>query len=196
MMTGIDWIVELLFGLGVVAALRATVLLVGALAFALLMRRSSGSSRHALWSVSAAALLVLPFSGHLPRLFVPVPQVGPWQQVASPAEEFGPASSFSGVELIERSEPMLGVVSGGGVGSVEPLLKGGVAVGTSESRAPRAGALLWARRALVLLWFLGAGMVGAALTLGLWRARRAISFAYPVRDRRWLAALNGGEAAG
>jgi beta-lactamase regulating signal transducer with metallopeptidase domain len=54
--------------------IRATILLAGALAASLFLRRSSGAVRHAFWSVTLPALILLPALTALgPRIPVPVP---------------------------------------------------------------------------------------------------------------------------
>ena len=50
-------------------ALKATLILVGAMLVAFALRRASGNSRHTLWTATTLALLALPvLESNLPRL--------------------------------------------------------------------------------------------------------------------------------
>lgn len=184
--------------LGAWAVLRVTALLAGALALAWLARRSSGHTRHTMWSVTFAALLALPaLTWVLPRIPVAVPRLempralshtGTAHEapaLADAAED--PTGSDGGAE--PRSEGSGASRVGASTSANIPTSSGG----SGDLSAPAGGAaspLATLVSLLSLLWLAGAVSGTGALLLGLWRAGRANRRGSPITDAAWQSTLH------
>jgi len=167
------------------AALKATVVLLGALAATRLMRRRTAAARHLVWVVALAAVLALPvLAAVLPAWrAVPVPAFLHSAPIASApsvdaanlpvqapsdADASSPASAAS---TIESTTPL----SSSPASSLMPAAE--------EGRAP--GSFDW-RVALLAAWAIGGGMLLARLAYGLarvaWIERRAVE----ITDEAWV----------
>ena len=148
-------------------ALKATLILVGAMLVAFALRRASGNSRHTLWTATTLALLALPvLESNLPRLplaWLPAPpamdqvlDVQPVAEVRSTgAGAFAPDAADRLVELSGAS--------------------------ASTSVSPR-GFGFW----LGVAWLLGVIGFSAPVLLGMLRSRRVMANARDVEDDRLL----------
>ncbi len=158
--------------------IRGTALIGLAFAVAFLLRRSAGTARHILWSVTIAGLLVLPLlSGLLPVLPVPLPAV------LSPEPPRVSAPVPAGRELTNAAVAEAGLPTpsvGAQIGSVADAALSHVSTVRVSTVA-----------ALVAVWLVGAAAVAAALILGLARVWRTMKAATPVQDPAWCAELEG-----
>ncbi|HEV2131111.1 MAG TPA: M56 family metallopeptidase, partial [Longimicrobiaceae bacterium] len=189
-------------GILLVVAVKATLLLLLAAALALALRRASAASRHLVWSLALAALLVLPpLSLLLPDWTVPLLTV----QVRVDAADASwlphvPAPAAAPEVLI--SPPVMAPVAprsapdapAGWASPVhveemrtDPSTPSLLILEPHDASAPREapGALFW----LVALWAAGALLVLGRLLLGLLLARWIARRAQPVTDPGWLSLL-------
>ncbi len=157
-------------------AIRGTALIGLAFAIAFLLRRSAGAARHILWSVTIASLLVLPLlSGQLPVLPVPLPAR------LSVASQPGPAAA----------PPSWPVTTSAAVTSAgDPTPDASRQLDPMPAGAPKRVRGVSATLALVVVWLRGAGVMAAALVLGLARAWRTVNGATPVQDPEWRAEID------
>jgi beta-lactamase regulating signal transducer with metallopeptidase domain len=187
---------------GLVTTLRVTLLLAGALVLSLLLQRSAASARHALWTVTFAALLLLPVLPlALPTIPVPLPQA---PSESSPSVEpiglergpLSPGLGGAGAEPGTDAVGPLGAEAGrrvlGADAPREAIVPG--RDGSPEIAPPGGGGAL-ALEALLLLWFLGTAGFAVSLGLGLRRARQACLRSSPVREERWLEAFRRARGA-
>ena len=149
--------------------LRATLILVGALALATLLRRHAGSTRHALWTVTTLLLLALPL---LQGRFAVLPSE--WSWLTNPRE----------------MESAVIVPAHAGATGDASLIEAATQV--NDALVPLTGAVSSSpgRNAAHLLggaWLLGLMGFLAPVLLGVVRARRLIRDAVPVDDARLLA---------
>ena len=128
--------------------LRATLVLLAAVALDRMLRGGAALSRHILWAVTGLALLALPvLQLRMPRLPIPV-----WRMPV--------------VETVVVEQVIVGMP----VGPMGPAREG---VGPSAAREAPIGSLdLDLDMALTLTWVLGALLIMAAVGRGVWRARR------------------------
>lgn len=189
-------------GILLVVAVKATLLLLMASLLALALRRASAASRHLVWSLALAALLVLPpLSLLLPDWTVPLLTVqlrvdaadaGWLPSRSAPAE--APAVWISPPALAPeapRSAPDVPAVWAPPAPSAEmrgdPLATPTMVLVPHEAPTPREapGAAFW----LMALWAAGAALVLGRLLLGLLLARWIARRAQPVTDPGWLSLL-------
>lgn len=146
-------------------AIRATVVLVGALAIGLVLRRASGTARHALWTATTGALLALPLlQGTLPTL-----PIG-WWAAGTPAAVEIPAPG-SGAAMIDANAPTVIVVEA----PVQEALPS-----ATVARELPVGSLI------TIAWLIGVLGVAIPLVLGHLRARRLVRCASACHDGRLL----------
>jgi HEAT repeat protein/beta-lactamase regulating signal transducer with metallopeptidase domain len=172
------------------AALKSTVMLLLVFGVAMLLRRASAAARHTVWSSGFAGLLALPF----------LATTLPWRLEVLPA-----AASFVGSVGRSDGRTVAAVPSDGptvqpSVEVSEPAVDKGPTVesvtnfpapisqaASAESRSFDAG--YW----LVVLWFVGAGLVVGRVLLGwvlmMWLARRG----QPLDDASWTDLLDAAE---
>lgn len=170
-----SWIAGAFPAMGASAALRATLLVVGAAAIARGVR-GGARARHGLWSVTLVVVLALPWVGTaLPRLPVVLPA---W--VAG--EGAPPGTERRSDALPDPEASAVGAV--GGDGTVVPA-------GLSAVPAPpmQRGPDLPGGAILALVWLAGALPVGGAFALGLLRAARVARQGSPALDPAWEASL-------
>lgn len=156
-------------------ALKATLLLAGAAAASLALRRASASARHLVWTLSIGALLALP----LLALALPA-----WRVPLLPGGSPGP-------DLVFRA-PSPAVAFPPGEGEVAPppadLLPPPPASAARPLPGDVAGPMLpaWSGGEwLLALWAAGALLVLARLAVGLATLRRLARGAKPVTDEEW-----------
>jgi beta-lactamase regulating signal transducer with metallopeptidase domain len=141
-------------------ALKASILLVAAFALGLAARKSSASTRHALWAVTFAFLLLIPamaFLSHVQeKVSIRLPVLpSPGRAAALNEASIAPAPRAShGVPVAPRA-----------------------AAPTSPERD-------WARTA-GWIWALGTAILIARLGLGLLSSRRVLASSEPVLERDW-----------
>jgi beta-lactamase regulating signal transducer with metallopeptidase domain len=147
------------------AGLKASLLLAGAGLIALMLRRSSASARHLVWTVATVAALVLPaISFVLPawRLSLPQPMLRTDHGRALPAQR---AEEPLAVETRVR-EPST-------VSNLEPVVSL-----ESAAASRRVSASVW----ILAIWLAGALSVLSGLGVSLWRVRRLQRRTRPVAD--------------
>ena len=148
-------------------ALKATLILVGAMLVAFALRRASGNSRHTLWTATTLALLALPvLESNLPQLPLA------WLP-AAPA-----------VELV-AGVPTLAAATSGGSNAFAPAAADQLVelTATSQGAAPFAiprGIGFW----IGITWLVGVIGFAAPVLLGLVRSRRVMANARDVKDDR------------
>lgn len=148
-------------------ALKATLILAGAMLVAFALRRASGNSRHTLWTATTLALLALPIlESNLPQL---------------------PLAWLPAVPVVEQvldARPVAAATAAGGgafaSGVVDRLVQlSGSSQGETPFGTPR-GLGFW----LGVAWLLGAIGFAAPVLLGLLRSRRVMANAREVEDDR------------
>ncbi len=154
---------------------RATAILIMAFALHRSLRGASALSRHALWATVMIGLLALPLLQlRLPRLGVPGWRAS-MQSIDAPlASE--PRAVPVGVET--QPEASMLVVSSPSVGQRQ-----------TNARIPRRSASIPWQVILILSWCIGGIAVLLPILVGMRRARRLVSEAIPVHNRRMLARL-------
>lgn len=178
--------------------LRATLLLAAALGASVALRKSSATLRHALWTVTLAALVALPV---LPWLLpsIPLPLPGPvetlvpahaWMAVpgGDALEEWTPESGGpQGKVYAPAALPVTVRPADREAEAAEPLQG---PASTAGATPPLAGGPRWGRSLIpLLLWGLGALAFAIPLGMGVRRARRLIRRAEPLHTPEWRAAL-------
>ncbi len=153
--------------LGVTVVLRATVLLGGAFAASLLLRRSSGLARHTLWTVTLSAALLLP------ALVAVGPQVGVrvpgWVGEASIGQALPAANGFQ-VGAVGASVAGSEIVGELRMSQVQAPGRVQADLGAyvrDDGAAPRRR--MGAMTLLLLVWAGGATLVAFANSIGLFR---------------------------
>ncbi len=146
-------------------ALRATVLLGGALLLARALRGASAASRHAYWTITTIALLLLPFlQARLP--IIPLEWLSSPRLVEQPAidvvDDATGAATFGATVLVDR-----------GTIAAPPA--------SAPPRPARRGSLL------LVLWLAGLAGFAVPIAIGIRRARRLVSRADHCHDGRVLA---------
>jgi beta-lactamase regulating signal transducer with metallopeptidase domain len=146
-------------------AIRATLVLVGALGIALLLRQASGSARHSLWTVTTGALLALPLlQGTLPTLaigwFPTRPAVETVALVPADVVAWTVEPGVAGIEMVTEPSP--------------------IPVEVQEHAS-----LPWGRL-LTLVWLFGVVALIGPTVIGHARARRLVRGARPCHDGRLL----------
>ncbi len=145
---------------------RATVILLGAVIAALLLRRSPASARHALWTTATLGLLLLPvLHGVLPTIAIP----------GLPAEH-QPAAVLSTPVLIEP----VSEATTADLGTVPAIAATTITVSKLDAPAVSRGELV------TLAWLLGVGLLLLPLALAHRRARRLVRGAVSCHDGRLL----------
>jgi len=167
----------------VLIVIKASLLLAAALAGARVLRGAPGATRHALWSVTFAALLVLPLiGGVLPQLRIPVPErwtstellsargpetVAAGPETLTPGLKTRPTERVPGAARAEPRPAPATTVPGAGPATLE---------GTGR---PSIGTLVR------LVWLLGALGAACALAVSLMRVRWLKQTAIDVTDTAW-----------
>jgi beta-lactamase regulating signal transducer with metallopeptidase domain len=150
-------------------ALKATLILIGAMLMAFVLRRASGSSRHMLWTATTVALLALPvLESQLPQWSVPwLPSEQMPEPAVSPAlsAQWSIASVGGGVALVPDVLPAVSSASTASLGTDDRLDLG-----------------YW----LPAAWLLGILGFGLPILIGVMRSRRLIRSAVEVGDPRLL----------
>ena len=170
---------DVVAGVILVAAAKATVLLALALAVNAALRSASASLRHLVWSVAIGAVLLVPaFAELVPRWDVPIPvdvASAEWPSVEPAAP---PAETVSEPRLAEPVVESVG--AGRATTGTAVVWSGASGVGEAALAEPaplRAGAPGWTTW-LVAIWLTGALLAVAAVLVGLARTwlmgRRAI----------------------
>jgi beta-lactamase regulating signal transducer with metallopeptidase domain/predicted nucleic acid-binding Zn-ribbon protein len=160
--------------------IKASVLLAAALLATRMLRTSPAATRHALWSVTFAALLALPLlDGAVPSLRVPVPDGWAMQEPAAPSLKTRPAAETTR----PAAEPGPGVAPGlktrPATVSVDPsAVAGRTAIFDEHS----IGTLVR------LVWLVGALGAACALIVSLLRVRWLTQTATDVTDPAWREA--------
>src|SRR5262245_5037176 len=165
----------------ILIVIKASLLLGAALLGARTLRAMPAGTRHALWSATFAALLVLPvLDGAVPALQVPVPDA--W---AAPLSEMpgltarpaGVPSAAGPAVTNEPTEPLPAAT-----GQLSGSRREHASATPSQSPAfewPSIAALAWT------VWLGGALMASGALVLSLLRVRRLTRTAADVADTGW-----------
>ncbi|MCY3968838.1 MAG: M56 family metallopeptidase [Acidobacteria bacterium] len=152
-------------------AIRATILLAAALALQWLTRRGPAATRHHLWTLTFALLLVLPA----------LRMLGPsWNVPLLPNVQIP-----SGGVRTEALEPVVPAYSGGPAGTLAFLAADAPAAGGAAMVLP-AGSFT---RAALILWAIGCAASLASLAVGSFRFYRRLRAAEPVEDQAWLEHL-------
>jgi beta-lactamase regulating signal transducer with metallopeptidase domain/predicted nucleic acid-binding Zn-ribbon protein len=153
---------------------KASLLLFGALTAAWLLRASSASARHALWSAAFVSLLALPFlPSAIPALRVPVPVA--WMTEAP--------APLAAVPPDARTTPSpSGVAHSGGIATRE--LPG--TMGRRSASAPFVR--MSVASAAFLVWLAGAALAAGALLVSLMRVHRLARAAETLADASWQEA--------
>ena len=160
------------------ALIKGTLVLVAAGVLSLCLRRSSAASRHLVWSLGLAALVLLPaFTLTLPAWQIPVlPSVtrAP-AAVSDPGTRGTPmGAGFGASELSEV--PEFGTTAAPTVPETAPPASEGTPVGSLSGTQPR---FPWATLALAG-WGVGALVVLARIAVGRVRVRRFAARALPL----------------
>jgi beta-lactamase regulating signal transducer with metallopeptidase domain len=170
-----------LWPLALATLARATVLLAGALALSVAFGRTAAAARHALWTVTCVALLLLPWA----------PSVVPSLAVPWPSGVIGAAGGDAAARAVFRAPMTVAVGSDGGplaqhVWDAPPFPRGQV----PEPRGTDgAGQFLRGRALLLLLWLAGTAAATLSLALGVCRVRRMAGRATHVEDADWRSSL-------
>ena len=152
---------------------RVTVVLFLALGLAWLTRRSSASMRHQLWTVTFVLLLCLPLlSGFGPSWELPLLPASPGQVSLSDG-----SAGLAPFEALSRE--------GGSSRRPGPAGTTVDAVGETAAAAPAGRDAT----VLLLLWAIGCAAALALTAVSVFRFRRLVSAALPVRDPAWLECL-------
>ena len=174
----------------ILIVVKASLLLGAALLGARLLRAAAAGTRHAVWSVTFAALLALPLLGAaVPSLHIPIPAA--WTEAAVTAI---PA-------LGARPEREIPVVTSRATEGM-PGLKTGPSENTDETVEAAAGWTLrpalarvaggWSAWTIVRgVWIAGTLAAAGALLLSLVRVRRLARTARDVSDPAWRDAVHG-----
>jgi beta-lactamase regulating signal transducer with metallopeptidase domain len=164
-------------------ALKSTVMLLGALAVAFLLRHRAAATRHLVWGVTLTGVLLLPLlSATLPRW--DVPGIDRW--AAWPAARLAAAKPHSVVlptgPTTDASAPLpRRSVQAPATPASEPATEPEVAAPPSADTG--SALVLW----LAAAWLLGCFSVLLTVLLGLRRSTRLAHAAHPVTDRAVLA---------
>lgn len=146
-------------------AVRATMVLLGALGLAAVLRQAAAATRHALWTATTGALLALPLlQGVLPR--IPIGWLPPV------AAEPLPVADLTGITAAPDGDLV--------------LFEGGAALTTPTPVVAQASAGVSLGTALTLVWVLGLIGFALPLALGHLRARRLVRGAASCHDGRLL----------
>jgi beta-lactamase regulating signal transducer with metallopeptidase domain/predicted nucleic acid-binding Zn-ribbon protein len=176
--------------------IRATILLVGALATSALLRRSSGAVRHAFWSVTLPALVALPVLMALgPRIPVPIPFPVVSGEVAGGALAAGvgdapvprPGDDIPAVDAAAGALARLDVSAQAPDGSGAPVAP--PVATTATGSAPPPSRLPPTSTLVLLLWASGGLVVAGGVLVGLWRTHGVMGRARPAGEDAWRAAL-------
>lgn len=164
-------------------AVRATLLLAGALVIGWALRRGPAAARHALWTATALALLALPvLPGVLPDLRVPLPslEMRTTTGVLSTGQRLPPSRSPIDPGRMAAGTAEVAELTTGDAAPLPAATEAGV------ERSEPAG---WTT-ALALLWLAGGLLVAGSLALGLWRVRRIVAGAETAAgDDSWSGPL-------
>jgi beta-lactamase regulating signal transducer with metallopeptidase domain len=147
-----------------VVAIKATLVLVGAMLVAYSLRRASGNSRHTLWTATTLALLALPLlESVLPRLTLA------WLPAALPTEQILGASpaAVTSVGAVEFAS-----------GAADRLVDVSPSPATGIAAAPSRGLGFW----FAMTWLLGAVGFAIPVLVGVLRSRRVMAVARDVED--------------
>jgi beta-lactamase regulating signal transducer with metallopeptidase domain/protocatechuate 3,4-dioxygenase beta subunit len=160
------------------AALKATVLLAGAVVAALVLRRASAAARHRLWGLAMAGLLaVVPLSWAVPGWGLPV---------VAPAAAIGPAPGVeAAVEMIPGERPP--------ASAVRPTEERD-ATAVPHPAVPERPRLVPDLRtvdALGLAWALGALLAGGPAFVGIVRNAIRRRRSPEIADAEWAGLLGG-----
>ncbi len=149
---------------------RATILLSVSLAFQWLTRRGAAATRHHLWTLTFALLLLLPVL----RLVGPSWEMPLLPQASRPSEEPGFDALEHGASVVSAA------------GTLVP-----VAADAPEVRGPVEAPAPWRLTQLAfVLWAIGCAASLASLGVGAFRFHRQVRAAQPVENEAWLEHLD------
>ena len=149
---------------------RATILLSVSLALQWLTRRGPAATRHHLWTLTFALLLVVPGL----RLFGPSWEVPLLPQAGRPSEEPGSEALEHGASVVSAAGTLVPVAADA------PEARGRV-------EAPAPGRLT---QLAFVLWAIGCAASFASLGVGAFRFHRRVRAAQPVENEAWLEHLD------
>ncbi len=169
---------------------KATLVLSLALALAWLARRGSARTLHLLWTTTFAAVLALPVLGLLgPSWTVPILPARDAVTELSSLEAFADAAPTGGAHG-ESAEAAAGLGSPApdplvpDLGEPNPRKAGSVP--PAPARPVRTSAPGHPTGLVFLIWALGCGGALTSLAVGVFRFRKLVRTAVPVRDPAWL----------
>jgi beta-lactamase regulating signal transducer with metallopeptidase domain/HEAT repeat protein len=160
---------------------KITCVLLAALAVSVALGRASAGSRHLVWLVALAGLLVVPAVA----AWAPLPlRVLPSVAIADPASGAGQVPPASAVPSVESAAPNVHA----------PVPADGAAAGAAGAAgAPTPAAPLWLGlgigEALAALWLVVALALAVRLAYGAWSVRRIVRRAKPLDDPAWQTPL-------
>lgn len=152
--------------------LKLTGVLLAAVVASAVMSRTSASSRHTVWLVALAALLLVPALASWGPLHLPVLQATP---VANAAPPISSAAAPGSEAATPARTPMTPQPSAGA-----PIVSSNAAAATHPLSITELLFFVWAAAALILL---------ARLLYGAWSVRRIVRRAHPLEDPAWQTPL-------
>ena len=149
---------------------RATVVLSLSLALQWLIRRGPAATRHHVWTLTFALLLLLPVF----RLVGPSLEVPLLRQASFRSEEPRSAAPEQGAFFVAPAETLTALVPNA------PASRG-----TVKAPVPWRGTQL-----AFVLWGIGCGAAFISVGVGIWRFHQLIRAAQPVKDETWFRQLD------
>jgi beta-lactamase regulating signal transducer with metallopeptidase domain len=161
--------------------IKASVLLAAALGGARALRGAPAAARHALWSVTFAALIALPaLDAAVPAVYVPVPDG--WARARAVGGASEPPIGATRTSARTDADATTGAA---GLAARAPATRSSAAVRpvTAAGATVSIGTMAW------LIWLTGAVAAAGALLLSLWRVHRLIRTASVIADPAWHDAV-------
>lgn len=175
-------------------AVRSTALLGIAALLTLFLRRRAATTRHLVWGLALAGVLVLPLAGAvLPGVPMPVPgavaDALPASLVATIADAPGPEHAPPATSDAEaRSRSSFGAAPGTANDATEAAHAGvsRSSTGSAGSSVAAAGATIAWAPVLLAVWAVGAAALGGRVLAGVRNTRRLAAEASEVASPEWL----------